>query len=312
MQIESVAGPVETSQLGSTYMHEHVFACTPGLYTSYPHLWDGEAILSQAVDRLRVIKTKGIDTIVDLTPADFHRDPALVQRVSQESGVTIIHATGAYWYTTLFFQNQEVEELVQLFVHDIVHGMNGTSIRAGILKCGTGEPGVTPANEKLLRAVARAHRQTGVPISTHTHMATHRGLDQQRIFREEGVDLGRVVIGHSNDTVDVPYLEEVIDNGSYISMDRFGIDAILPEEDRIELLVEMCRRGYHEKIVLSHDTCVTVDWRPRSAPDQPHWNWNTIVDRIVPAIQERGVNDGQIRAMLVDNPRRIFERQGAY
>src|SRR5205807_2646373 len=113
---------------------------------------------------------------------------------------------------------------------------------------------------RVLRAVAQAHRQTGVPISTHTHAASRRGLDQQRVFQEEGVDLTRVVIGHSGDTTDAAYLEEIIANGSYIGMDRFGIDAMLPFEDRVGIVATMCERGHADKMVLSHDASCFMDW----------------------------------------------------
>src|SRR5207245_10838055 len=107
----------------------------------------------------------------------------------------------------------------------------------------TDAPGCTPVVGRVLRAAAKAHRLTGVPISTHTHAATRRGLEQQRIFAEEGVDLSRVVIGHSGDTTDLSYLEELIGNGSYIGMDRFGIDTILSFEDRVNTVAAMCSSG---------------------------------------------------------------------
>jgi phosphotriesterase-related protein len=126
-------------------------------------------------------------------------------------------------------------------------------MRPAILKCATDEPGVTKDVERILRATAQAHRKTGVPISTHTHARRRVGLDQQRIFREEGVDLMRVVIGHSGDTTDLGHLEELIINGSYIGMDRFGIETILSFEDRVKTVADMCKRGHANKMMLSHD-----------------------------------------------------------
>ena len=145
------------------------------------------------------------------------------------------------------------EIMTDMFVGDITDGIADTDIKAAILKCATDEPGVTPGVERVLRAVAQAHRQTGVPISTHTHAATRRGLEQQRIFTEEGVDLSRVVIGHCGDTTDIGYLEELIDNGSYIGMDRFGLDMFLYTEERVNTVATMCERGHADKMVLSHD-----------------------------------------------------------
>ena len=206
------------------------------------------------------------------------------------------------------------EIMTDMFVRDIEQGIADTGIRAGILKCATDVPGVTPGVERVLRAVAQAHRRTGAPISTHTHAGLRRGLEQQRIFEEEGVDLSRVVIGHSGDTTDVGYLEEIIAAGSYLGMDRFGIDAILPFEDRVGIVARMCERGHSDKMVLSHDANCYFDSLPESLSSValPNWHYLHIHDDVIPALKERGVTDKQLHTMLVDNPRRIFERQGAY
>jgi phosphotriesterase-related protein len=153
-----------------------------------------------------------------------------------------------------------------------------------------------------------------VPISTHTHAPTRRGLEQQRIFAEEGVDLTRVVIGHSGDTTDLDYLEELIANGSYLGMDRFGADLILPFEDRVNTVAQMCERGHADRMVLSHDAACFIDWLPEELVPvvMPNWHYQHIHHDVVPALKERGVTDEQLTTMLVDNPRTIFETQGAY
>ena len=104
--------------------------------------------------------------------------------------------------------------MAELFVQDIENGMAGTSVRAALIKGYTDRPGVTPVIDRCLRAVAWAHRQTGVPIETHSSALTEAGLEQQRVFREEGVNLERVIIGHSGDTTDVSYLRTIMDAGS--------------------------------------------------------------------------------------------------
>jgi phosphotriesterase-related protein len=198
-------------------------------------------------------------------------------------------------------------------VKDVEEGIGDTRVRAAILKCATDQPGVTPGVERVLRAVAQAHRRTGVPISTHTHAGTRRGLEQQRIFEQEGVDLARVVIGHSGDTTDIDYLEELIGNGSYIGMDRFGIDVLLSFEDRVNTVARMCERGHAEKMVLSQDAACFNDWLPENVNViLPRWHFLHIHNDVIPALRERGVTDAQINTMLVDNPRKIFERQDRY
>ncbi len=147
-----------------------------------------------------------------------------------------------------------------------------------------------------MRAVAQAHRRTGVPISTHTHAGTRRGLEQQRIFAEEGVDLSRVVIGHSGDTTDLAYLEELVGNGSYIGMDRFGVDVYLPFEDRVDTVVRMCERGHADKMVLSHDASCYFDALPEETLPVvlPNWHYLHIHNDVIPALKARGVTDEQL------------------
>jgi phosphotriesterase-related protein len=156
---------------------------------------------------------------------------------------------------------------------------------------------------------AQAHRQTGVPISTHTHARGRRGLDQQRILREEGVDLSRVVIGHSGDTTDINYLEELIAAGSYLGMDRFGADTILPFDERVNTVTILCERGHADKLVLSHDAACFLDWLPEPVRPAwlPNWHYLHIQNDVLPALRKRGVTEDQIRTMLVDNPRAILE-----
>ncbi len=266
-------------------------------------------------------KSRGVDTIVDLTVIGLGRYIPRIAKIAAQTDINIVVATGVYTYNDVpmyfHFSGPETplgEPMVDMFVSDIEKGIAGTDIKAAILKCATDEPGVTPGVERVLRAVAQAHRRTGVPISTHTHAATRRGLEQQRIFAEEGVDLNRVVIGHSGDTTDLGYLTELIDAGSYIGMDRFGVDVFLGFEDRVNTVAQMCERGHADKMVLSHDASCLMDWLPEEMVSvvMPNWHYLHIHNDVIPALKARGVTDEQLTTMLVDNPRRIFETQGAY
>jgi phosphotriesterase-related protein len=143
------------------------------------------------------------------------------------------------------------------------------------LTCATDEAGVTPGVGKTLRAVARAHLRTGAPISTHTHSGTRRGLDQLKIFVEEGVDPTRVVIGHSGDSTDLDYLLAVADSGAYLGMDRFGIDALLWFDDRVATVARLCSLGRADQIVLSHDASCYIDYFV-AAGHQRHCTTGTI------------------------------------
>ena len=321
-EFPTAAGPVDTADLGRTLMHEHVFILSPEILQNFDYGWDEEQRMADAVTKLEALADRGVDTIVDLTVIGLGRYVPRIVEVARQTRVKIVVATGVYTYNDLplhvhfrgLFAGEPVNLMVDWFVKDIEDGIGETGVRAGILKCATDEPGVTPGVESVLRAVARAHRRTGVPISTHTHAGLRRGLDQQRIFEEEGVDLSRVVIGHSGDSTDIGYLEELISRGSYLGMDRFGVDVLLPFEQRVATVAEMCARGHADHMVLSHDAMCFSDWFDADlvAAAAPNWIFTHIMDDVVPALRERGVTDEQLDQMLIENPRRIFERQGSY
>jgi phosphotriesterase-related protein len=323
-QVETVRGPIATGDLGVVLMHEHVFVLSPEIMANYPEGWGDEAAREpDAVDKLNALAAIGVDTIVDPTVIGLGRYIPRIQRVAAQTELQIVVATGVYTYNDvpMYFHFTGPgtgmggpETMTELFVRDITEGIADTGVKAAILKCATDEPGVTPGVERVLRAVAQAHHLTGVPITTHTHAPTRRGLEQQRIFAEEGVDLRRVIIGHSGDTTDLGYLEELIAGGSYLGMDRFGLDAMLSFDDRVDTVARMCERGHADKMVLSHDASCHIDWLPEAVLPfaLPNWHFLHIHNDVLPALRQRGVTEDQITTMLVDNPRAIFSGQGAY
>lgn len=322
--VDTVRGPVPATGLGVTLMHEHVFVLSPEIIANYPEGWgDEQAREDTAVEKLNALKAIGVDTIVDPTVIGLGRYIPRIQRVAERTDLQIVVATGVYTYgdVPMYFHFtgpgtalNGPEPMVDMFVRDITQGIAGTGVKAGILKCATDEAGLTPGVERVLRAVAAAHRATGVPITTHTHAHTRRGLEQQRIFAEEGVDLSRVVIGHSGDTTDLDYLEELIAAGSYLGMDRFGVDNILSFDERVDTVAAMCARGHAGRMVLAHDASCYIDWLPEEALPLvlPNWHYLHIHNDVLPALRWRGVTEEQITTMLVDNPRDILSHDGAY
>jgi phosphotriesterase-related protein len=322
--IESVRGLIDTSQLGVTLMHEHIFVLSTEINQNYPESWgDEEHRVQDAVDRLRKLKSRGVDTIVDATVLGLGRYAPRIQRIAAQVDLNILIATGLYVFNDLPMYLQfrtpgsrfcKSDILVDMFLKDIRDGIADTGVKAAILKCATDYQGVTRGAERVLRAVAKVHRETGVPITTHTDAKTQSGLAQQRLFEEEGVDLSRVLIGHCGDTTDMKYLETLMGKGSYIGMDRFGIEVRLPFKKRVEMVAALCRQGYATKMVLSQDAACYNDWfnDKELAARAPRWSYVHILNDVVPALKELGVTDGQIHTMLVENPRRFFERNVCY
>ncbi len=319
--IQSVSGPLEPQQLGRVLMHEHVFILDPDFLINYPELdgFDEARHVPDAIVRLNELKSGGIDTIVDLTVLGIGRNIARIQTVQAETDLQILVATGLYTFNEvphvvqirgLSYPGGAAALLTEMFVADITEGIAGTGVRAAILKCATDQQGVTPDVELVLRAVARAQRATGVPISTHTHALSKRGLEQQDVFESEGVDLSRVVIGHSGDTTDLGYLEEIMRRGSFIGMDRFGIDPILSFDDRVATVATLCERGHADQMVLSHDAACFIDLSPNIRAHLPNSHYLHISRDVIPALEKHGVSQGQIDQMLITNPRRIFDHPG--
>ena len=202
-----------------------------------------------------------------------------------------------------------IDHVAELFVRDITQGIGDSGVKAAIIKCATDTAGVTNVIDKILRASARAQKATGVPISTHTWAAGRTGEAQQAIFAQEGVDLSRVIIGHSGDSEDLDYLRGLMERGSTIGMDRFGLENFLPTAKRVEVLARLCAEGYAGKMVLSHDANCWSDMLSEDAKrrTRPHWHYTHISDDILPALRKAGVSEDHIEQMLVRNPRAIFE-----
>jgi phosphotriesterase-related protein len=178
-----------------------------------------------------------------------------------------------------------------------------------MLKCAVDTKGLTEGVEQVLRAVCRAHVATGgTPITIHTHAAGQHGPAILEVLKQEGVDLNRVVLGHSGDAVRDPgYLAAMADSGLTLGMDRFGIDHFATFQDRSDLVVEMCRRGYANRMVLAHDTCCYIDWfGPGTLDDLKNWHYLHVSQDVLPYLREHGVPDSDIDQMLTANPARIL------
>jgi phosphotriesterase-related protein len=322
-QVSTVRGPVDVADLGPTYMHEHIFVLTADVQQNYPGEWGSEdARITDAVTKLGALAAQGVRTIVDPTVVGLGRNLPRIQRVAEQvPELNIIVATGLYTYDSVpfFFYHRgpalnealgtEVPDpMVDMFVGDITEGITGTGVRAGMLKCAIDEHGMTPGVERVMRAVAAAHHQTGVPITVHTHPGSRTGLEVKRVLCDSaGVDPGRVILGHSGDTADCDHLAKLADAGFMLGMDRFGINLEITFETRANTLVEMCRRGYAERMVLSQDAACYIDWiDPNVLPFLPQWHYLHIQDEVLPYAREHGVTEEQIAIMLTANPRRLF------
>lgn len=318
--VPTMAGDVDAADLGIVLMHEHVFIRTEALHWGWPGFsgWDTEAEVAAANERLRRLRQAGVDTILDMTVPGIGRDVELVAHAVDGTGLKVMFATGFYTYDNLPLPFQlrgpgklldgDDRVLESLFERDLTIGIGDTGVRAAVLKLVTDTPGLTEDVRRLAHAVAAVQLRTGAPICTHAHAPTKRGLDQQQLLAERGVDLGQVMIGHSNETTDLDYLQRIIDNGSYLGWDRCGLSITLPLDTQVDTLVALCERGLADRIMLAHDKSSFIDWftAAESDPFLPDWQYTYISSSMLPALRERGVSEQQINQMLVANPRTFF------
>lgn len=319
-QVQTIRGAIDTSALGRVLIHEHVFLMDMEYTLNYRPDFFEEETIAKAAARLNALKAAGIDTIIDLTVLGLGRHMPSLAKVAALTELNIIVSTGAYtfdevpgpfqFYGPGLLKDVPEEPLVEHFVRDITQGIAGTGIRAGELKCAIDMPGLKPGVERVMRAVARAHMQTGVPITVHTAPQAGTGLVVQQVLAEEGVNLEDVVIGHCGDTSDIDYLMRLADRGSILGMDRFGVNFAITTAERVKTIAGMVKRGYAGQLTLSHDCCCWSDYFPtvddyhKAMPDHHYLH---IHNDVIPALLEAGVTQAQIDTMFIDNPRRHFE-----
>lgn len=312
-KINTVLGPIAPSDLGFTLMHEHIMVSASGLFDSYPDLL-GQDREQKAIDALKRAKAEGIDTIVDATTFDLGRNATLLERVSRESGVNIINVTGWWLDVPRFLSGVSADQMAREFIRDIEEGFRGTSIKAGILKCAADFEGVTRDLEVMTRAAARAQVHTGLPIMVHSYPTGNVARRQIEIFREEGVDLTRVKIDHSNDTTDIEYLQWILDQGCFLGLDRYPGRLVSPHM-RTVTMKNLIDAGYADRLCPSHDCiCLAVlkenpDGTMPAEHDFARHNLDQylyIKRQVIPDLMEMGVDDATIRTLFVENPHRFF------
>ena len=324
--VETVRGPVDVGSLGPTLMHEHIFVLSTEHVQNYgTGWWDEEARVADAIEKLNALYQKGpIRTIVDPTVWGLGRYIPRIQRIAARTPVNIIVATGLYVYEELPQQYayrgpgltlDMPEPMVGDFSHDITEGIAGTGVKAAFLKCCMEQAELSPGAERIARAVARTHAETGAPITVHTSGARQTGRTAVEIFRAEGADLSKVVIGHAGDSGDLDYLTELADQGVLLGMDRFGLDIYNPTAERVTTIAALAARGYADRMVLAHDANCFIDWFG-GAHDEvrallPDWHYEHISDAVLPALREAGVTQQQLDTMLIENPARYFAPAGA-
>jgi phosphotriesterase-related protein len=319
-EAETVLGPIDASRLGFTLPHEHV-ADGPDVLSRWPKDWGGRAeFVAKAVERLKFVRAAGVSTIVDLTTYDVGRDIRFLEEVSRKSGMNMIACTGQRFFppnSNVVMPARTIEGLTEFFEKEIEQGIDGTGVKAGVIKIGIITKDVTALEEIGLRAAARASKATGVPIRTHTD-AAHRAAESHAVILEnEGIHPARVSFDHSDDSGDMDYFLGLVRRGYSLSMDHVHRGLIAnykPSfERRAECIKLLIDAGFADKIFLSQDDEFGGSLIPEKARE-----WRETIDppdgllfttrKTIPYLMQLGVSQRDIHAMTVENPKRFFSR----
>ncbi len=310
--INSVLGPLDTAELGFTLPHEHLVDSSAGIRVTYPELEQRDKVLDMALESFSEAKAGGVDTVVEVSPLDLGRDVVLMREVSERTGVNFICCTGCWLDIPRSFWGRDKDFIAELWVREIEQGIDGTDIKAGVIKVATSDP-ILGQEELMLRASAQTHLRTGVPISTHTPTQSRIGLEQVRILTEEGVEPHRIYVGHLSNTLAPDYHHELARLGVWLGWDinsPFSSPGLPPWQKRTDYLKARLDEGLAPNMMMSHDWNIVLSRISSSGtpgrqqnPDGYLW----LSRAVIPRLMDLGIPVGVIDRMMVDNPRMYFE-----
>ncbi len=306
--VQTVLGPIEPSALGFTLPHEHTQIALWHIESRWDY-WQLTRDEPVIVDELARFRGAGGSGLVDLTVAGVGRDPEWLTGLARASGLHLIMGCG--WYRSAYYpieariDRRSVDDLADELVAEIEVGVGESGIRPGIIgEIGTDKPWVSPAEERVHRAAARAARRTGLAITTHG-VLSDVGLAQLRIFEEEGADPSRVVIGHADSYPVLDHYLAIIERGASVEFDFLGMSFSAVErhgEGRVvELLCDLLARGHADQVLLSQDVCHDSQLK-RYEGD----GYTYLSETFLPRLREAGISDAEIETMTVANPRRLL------
>jgi phosphotriesterase-related protein len=322
--VQTVLGPISGDRMGFTAPHEHVLASSTNFLRLWPEYFGGRVhFINGVVERLKAAKAAGIDTIVDCTTADLGRDVRLLQEVSRLSGVQIVAVTGHWLTPTPSFEARTSDELADFFSLEIERGIEDTGIRPGAIKAASEGNGVTPFQEKVFRAAARASKRTGVPVTTHSDARRRGGEQQAAIFEQEGLNPRMVCIGHSDESADFNYLAGLARRGYTLGIDHLfyglpamggGTNGIPTWQDRAATVKKLINAGFNDRIFLANDWMSGVTIAPTGTIDvlntRNPFGYLFNIRNTIPYLRKIGVTDEQIRMITITNPRTFFAKRG--
>lgn len=301
--VDTVRGSVEVTELGVTDYHEHIYVELPTwLFQLDPDLSLSDP--DRSVAELKDWHRAGGKTVIDMTAPDFGRNISVIQRIAdQVPEINILLTTGFNrpWYMGRWVFEVSEADMIRIVVAEATKGIQGTSVKAAVIKAGTEYNLWDEAGRKLLRVAAAAYRETGKPIITHTTAGT-LGDRQVEYLQELGVPANRICLSHMDRNPDFGVHKAIAETGAWLGYDCFGKIKYGPDSIRIELLRNMIEAGLGDRILIGNDLARASYFK--------HYGGGLGLDYLltsfVPRLRAEGFTDESIHRLLVDNPRRFF------
>ena len=314
--IQSLSGPIDPDALGATLLHEHI-------------LWQfddsrRQASLDFAVKLLKEAAQAGVQTLVDLTP---HRRIDWYMEIASQSPVRIIPCTGYYHYKGFLPRSLaafSADQMVERMVNELTIGIDSSGVKAGIIKVAGVDPQLTPWEEQVFTAAAKAHLQTGACIATH---AVAGALSQAQVLEKAGANLNQVFFSHIDTESgfegrsmheQARYLEQIARMGGGLLLNNFGCSFYTLPENEIYLMKHLCDAGFPDKVLISIDCNWT--WNAQGEieleeqakhPEAGLRTYGFMMTDTVPELLRAGFSPRDIQTFLVDNPRKFFSQSGS-
>ena len=304
LSVNSVTGPVAPDALGMTLAHEHVLVDFIGADRVSASRYDRDAAFAKALPHLERIARLGCRTLVECTPAYIGRDPVLLQRLSRASSLQILTNTGYYGAANDKFLpphafSESADQLAARWIREARDGIDGTGIKPAFMKIGVDSGPLSAVDEKLVRAAARTHRLTGLPIYSHTGNGI-AALAQVAVLDDERVPLGTFVWVHAQNETDTAVHVQVGRRGAWVSFDGVGAESL---ERHLGYVLAMRDARLLDRVLVSHD----AGWYHVGEPDggtyRPH---DLIFTQFLPALRARGLTEREITQVMVENPRKAL------
>src|SRR5699024_1613963 len=312
--IETVTGTISIDEMGKTLIHEHFLFGYPGFegdVTLGP--FNQKEAVENAVIAARNMMKNGVETVIDPTPNECGRNPEVLKKVAEITGLQIICATGFYYEgegAPPYFKFRQMlgtaeRDIYEMFITEVNDGIAKTGIRPGIIKLASSKDEITPYERMFFEAAARVHRETGILLVTHTQEGT-MGPEQAKLLIDLGVDPTKIIIGHMCGNTDPAYHKRVLQTGVKIGFDRFGIQQFVGapmDEERIVTLSQLVKEGYENQIMLSHDSINHWLGRPpemneAAASLVKNWHPTHLFEHIIPELRARGIDDNTVETMF--------------